>query len=68
MALTWKVYEVKGLKSGTSTEVVLAFCIEISLEESGPSTCIVYPVMTPLYFCFSTGSGVQESSAVVGRL
>ena len=66
MALTLKMYEVKGLKSGTSTEVILAFCAEISLEESGPSTCIVYPVMTP--FCFSTGSGVQESIAVVGRL
>ena len=66
MALTLKVCEVKGIKPGTSTEVVLVFSTETPLKESGPSTCTVYPVMTP--FCFSTGSGVQESSAVVGRL
>ena len=65
VALTWKVYEVKGLKPGTSTEVVSASCTGISCEESGPTTCIVYPVMTP--FRFSTGRGDQESSAVVGR-
>ena len=64
MALTWKVYEVKGLKPGTSTELILPSCTEISREKSGPSTCIVYPVMTP--FRFSTGRGDQESSAVVG--
>ena len=66
MALTLKVYKVKGLKPGTSTEVVLVFGTETSREESGPSTCTVYPVMTP--FRFSNGSGVQESSAVFGRL
>ena len=63
MALTWKVYEVEGLKPGISTVVVLASCTGISREESGPSICIVYPVMTP--FRFSTGRGDQESSAVV---
>ena len=63
MALTLKVYEVKGIKPGTSTEVVL---VETTCKESGPSTCTVYPAMTP--FCFSNGSGVQESSAVFGRL
>ena len=66
MALTWKVYEVKGFKPGTSTVVVSASWTGISCEESDPSTCIVYPVMTP--FRFSTGRGDQESSAVVKRL
>ena len=66
MALTLKVYEVKGLKLGISTEVVPASCTRISCEESGPTTCTVYPVMT--LFCISSGTGDQESSAVVGSL
>ena len=66
MALTLKVYEVKGLKPGISTEVVPAPCTGISPGESGPTTCTVYPVMTP--FCFATGTGDQETSAVVDSL
>ena len=66
MALTLKVYSVKGLKLGISTEVVLAPCTRISCSESGPTAFTVYPVMTP--FCFSSGIDDQESSAVVGRL
>ena len=66
MALTLKVYEVKGLKPGISTEVVPAPCTGISRGESGPTTFTVYPVIMP--FCFSTGTGDQESSAVVDSL
>ena len=66
MALTLKVYEVKGLKPDTSQEVALASCTGISGVGAGPSTCTLYPVMTP--FRFSTGRGAQESSAVVGSL
>lgn len=62
MALTLKVYEVRGLKSDISTVVVLASCTNISREESGPITCTLYPVMTP--FCLSTGRGVQEIFAL----
>ena len=64
MALTLKIYKVKGLRSGTTTEVVLASLNDISCEESGPTTCILYPVMT----CFSIARRVQESSALVGTL
>ena len=66
MALTLKLYKVKGLKPDTSKEVVLTPCTEISREESGPTTWILYPVMTP--FRFSSGRGDQESSALVGKL
>ena len=66
IALTLKVYEVKGLKPDISVEVVPAPCTGISPGESGPTTFTVYPVITP--FCFSTGTGDQESSAVVGSL
>ena len=66
MALTLNVYEVKSLKPGISTEVVPAPCTGISPGESGPTTFTVYPVMTP--FCFSTGTGDQESFAAVERL
>ena len=66
MALTLKVYKVKDFKPVTSTEVASASSTEISREESGPTTCTVYPVMTS--FCFSTERGVQKSSAVVGSL
>ena len=64
MALTLKEYEVNGLKSGISIEVILASCTEISRDESGPITCILYLAMTP--FRLSTGRGDQESSALVG--
>ena len=66
MALTLKVYEVKGLKPGISTEVAPAPCTGISPGESGPTTSTVYPVMTLFYF--SAGGDDQESSAVVGKL
>ena len=66
MALTLKVYEVKGFKLGTSTEVTSAPSTDISRVESGPTTCTMYPVSTP--FCLSNGRGVQESSAVVESL
>ena len=66
MALTWKVYEVNGLKPGISTEVVPAPCTGISPGQSGPTTFTVYPMMMP--FCFSNGTGDQESSAFVGSL
>ena len=66
MALTLKVYEVKGLKPGISTEVVPAPCTGISPGESGPTTFTVYPVIRP--FRFSTGTVNQDSSAVVGSL
>ena len=66
MALTLKVYEVKGLKPGISTEVVPAPCTGISPGESGPTTFTSYPVIIP--FCFFSGTGDQESSAVVGSL
>ena len=52
MALTLKLYKVKGLKPDTSKEVVSAPCTEISCEESGPTTWILYPVMTPSFFNF----------------
>ena len=66
IALTLKVYGVKGLKLNTSQAVVLASCTGISGVGAGPSTCTLYPVMTP--FRFSTGRSTQESFAVVGRL
>ena len=66
IALTLKLYKVKGLKPDTSTKVVSAPCTEISREKSGLTTCILYPVM--MTFRFSSGRGDQESSALVGRL
>ena len=66
MALTLKVYEVKGLKPDISTEVVPAPCTGISPGESGPTTFTVYPVMMP--FCFSSGIDDQKNSAVIGSL
>lgn len=37
MALTLKVYDMKGLKLDISTEVVMVSSTEISVEDSGPS-------------------------------
>ena len=66
MALTLKEYEEKGFNPSTWRVLVPAPCTGISPGESGPTTFTVYPVMLP--FSFSTGTGDQESSAVVGSL
>ena len=66
IALTLKVYDVNGLKSAISTEVVPEPCTRISLGESGPTIFTLYPVITP--FRFSSGTGDQLRSAVVGSL
>ena len=62
MALTWKVYEVNGLKSDTSQEVASVFRTGIC-DPTGPLVSILYPVMIP--FRFSIGIDAQESSALV---
>ena len=66
MALTLKVYEVKGLKPGILMSVVRSSRMKMSGEEPDPTTSTVYLVMVP--FLFSTGTGDQDSSAVVGSL
>ena len=63
MAQTLKVYNVDGLKFGTSTDVAFASVTDISRSVSGPTTCTVYPVTT--VFC-SAGRGFQKISAEVG--
>ena len=59
---------MKGFRLDISVEVASAVSITTSRAEleSGPTICTVYPMMTP--FCFSFGSGVHDSFAVVGRL
>ena len=64
VALTLKLYEVEGLKSETSIVVVLASCTIISFEDSGPTTCILYPITA----CSSVAGCVQESITLVGTL
>ena len=68
MALTLKVYEVKGVRLDTSAEVASGPCTRTSFVElgSGPKICTLYPVMTP--FRLSFGTGDQDSFAVVGSL
>ena len=66
MALTLKLYEVKGLKPGILMSVVSLSRMKMSGEEPGPTTSTAYLVMVP--FHFSTGTGDQDSSAVVGNL
>ena len=66
MALTLKVYEVKGLKPGILISVVSSSRMKMPGEEPGPTTSTVYLVMVP--FHFSIGTGDQDSSAVVGNL
>ena len=46
--------------------MVPALSTGISPGESDPITFTMYPVITP--FCFSTETGDQDSSAVVGNL
>ena len=66
MAQTLKVYNVDGLKFGTTTDVAFASVTDISRSVPGPTACTVYPVMT--VFCSPSGRGFQEISAVVGSL
>ena len=66
MALILKVYEVKGFRQGTLTEVAFGSSTVMSCLESGPTTCTQYPVMIVL--CRSFRRGIQEISAVVGSL
>ena len=66
MALTLKVYEVKGLKPGILMSVVSPSTKKMSGEEPGPTTSTVYLMM--VLFHSSTGMGDQDSSTVVGGL
>ena len=65
LALILKVYEVYGVRSVISAELVSASSISIEYVEleSDFVTSIIYPVMTP--FCLSFGTGVHVSFAVV---
>ena len=67
LALTLKVYKVKGFRLAISAKVASAPSIKTYLvePETGSTTCTVYPVMK--LFC-SFGIGVQETSADVGSL
>ena len=66
IALILKVYEVKGFKLGTSTVVAFGSANDISLLESRPTTCTVYPVT--IVYSSSFGRGFHEISALVGSL
>ena len=66
MTLILKVYEVKGLRQGTLTEVAFGSSTVMSGIESGPATCTQYPVTITWCRCFERE--VQEMSAVVGSL
>ena len=64
VAQTLKVYDIDGLKFGTTTDVAFASVTDISRLPSGPTTCTLYPVMIVL--CSPSGRGSQEISAEVG--
>ena len=66
VAQTLNVYDVDGLKFGTTTDVAFASVTDISRLVSAPTTCTVYPVMT--VFCSPSGRGFHEMSVEIGSL